>query len=180
MNIEGILVSRRYYQPPPSYRQRIVRNEGCPEHCPASRDPLNSRSNSNIQWVSTPRPPLQFPSNVPLFFLFLLLLTFISSVNNFTAVRNFRPSRLEVSKNREGSARISAKIRIFPLLFTISSRGCESSRQRRCRGQRFSTVHGFYACISTTKCSLEKFFFDISLIGSSRVSIYTFPARSLV
>lgn len=56
----------RRYQPlstPPSYRQRIVRNEGCPERCPASRNPLNSLSNSsNIQWVSAPqRPQFQRP-----------------------------------------------------------------------------------------------------------------------
>ena len=34
---------------PASHRQRIACNEACPEHCPVSRNPLNSRRNSHFQ-----------------------------------------------------------------------------------------------------------------------------------
>lgn len=86
-------------------------NEGCLERCPASRNPLNSLSNSNIQWVSTPQPPI---STTPPFLLLFILIS--SANNNFTAVRRVKRRKKEARAPLKRSRHCNIPINAFLLV----------------------------------------------------------------
>lgn len=85
-------------------------NEGCLERCPASRNPLNSLSNSNIQWVSTPQLPI---STTPPFLLLFILIS--SANNNFTAVRRVKRRKKEARAPLKRSRHCNIPINAFLL-----------------------------------------------------------------
>lgn len=88
-------------------------NEGCLERCPASRNPLNSLSNSNIQWVSTPQPPPPISTTPPFLLLFILV---SSANNNFTAVRRVKRRKKEARAPLKRSRHCNIPINAFLLV----------------------------------------------------------------